>query len=289
MNKPLTSIVRRSFSEGGSLLTPLDLRQFLEEKTDQYNRIDFIENDPVSIPHSFSKKQDIEIAGFFAAMLAWGIRKTIINKCKELFELMDRQPHDFMVNHSAREARMILHFKHRTFNSVDLAYFLDWFQWYYRKNDSLEDAFTSKMKDGDINVENALIGFSDMFCSLPDFPDRTKKHIATPARGSSCKRMNMYLRWMVRKDDRGVDFGIWDKIKPSQLICPVDLHVERVARELGLIDKAKPDWKGAVELTEKLKAFDPKDPIKYDFALFGLGIMENFGKPLTPKGGSQTV
>jgi len=258
----------------------MDLHQFLEEKTDQYNRSDFIENDPISIPHLFEKKQDIEISGFFAATLAWGIRKTIINKCKELFELMDWQPHDFMLHYTAREAKKLVNFKHRTFNSTDLAYFLEWFQWYYRENDSLEDAFASYIKPGDTSTENALIGFSDLFCSLPDFPDRTKKHIATPARGSSCKRLNMYLRWMVRKDDRGVDFGIWDKIKASQLVCPVDLHVERVARKLGLIDRAKPDWKGAIELTEKLKAFDPNDPVKYDFALFGLGIMEGYGRPV---------
>jgi len=270
MNKPFTSHL--------SLLTPSNLRQFLEEKTDQYNSVEFIENDPICIPHSFVKKQDIEIAGFFAATLAWGFRKTIINKCRELFELMDNQPYEFMLHHSEKEARTLLHFKHRTFNSIDMAYFLDWFQWYYRHHGSLEDAFTDHLKKGDKNVENALIGFSDLFFSLPDAPDRTRKHIATPARGSSCKRLNMYLRWMVRHDDNGVDFGIWKKIKPSQLICPVDLHVERVARKLGLIGKAKADWKGAVELTEKLKEFDPKDPVKYDFALFGLGIMENFGR-----------
>jgi uncharacterized protein (TIGR02757 family) len=217
---------------------PDALFSFLEQKTEQYNCIDFIGEDPVSIPHLFAKKQDIEIAGFFAAMLAWGIRKTIISKCKELFELMDGAPHDFMVNHTARDTLKLLHFKHRTFNSTDLAYFLEWFQWYYRGHESLEDAFAETMNPGDINTEKGLTGFHDLFFSLPESPQRTRKHIATPLRGSSCKRMNMYLRWMVRQDNKGVDFGIWKKIKPAQLLCPVDLHVERVARSLGLITHA---------------------------------------------------
>jgi len=259
-------------------MTQSELFQFLEDKTKQYNCIDFIAEDPISIPHNYSNKQDIEITGFFAAVLAWGIRKTIINKCKELFELMDNEPHDFIINHSAIEARNLLHFKHRTFNSTDLSYFLEWFRWYYKKHDSLEDAFVNSMKKGDANTENGLIGFHNMFFSLPESPQRSRKHIATPERGSSCKRLNMYLRWMVRNDKTGVDFGMWKRIKPSQLLCPVDLHVERVARSLGLITKPQVNWKGTVELTEKLKLFDPKDPVKYDFALFGLGIMEGYGR-----------
>ncbi len=218
-------------------MTNIELFRFLEDKTRQYNSITFIKEDPVSIPHKFSKKPDLEISGFFAAMLAWGIRKTIINKCNELFSLMDWAPHDFMVNHSPREAAKLVNFKHRTFNSTDLGYFLEWFQQYYRQQNSLEDAFSKHLSKEDANTEKALVGFHKEFFSLPESPGRTRKHIATPERGSSCKRLNMYLRWMVRKDDHGVDFGIWKQISPSQLICPVDLHVERVARKLGLITK----------------------------------------------------
>jgi uncharacterized protein (TIGR02757 family) len=258
-------------------MTDTALFNFLEEKTTQYNTGDFIKEDPILIPHLFTKKQDIEISGFFAAILAWGIRKTIISKCRELFGLMDWQPHDFMMNHSSRDVVKLLNFKHRTFNSIDLAYFLEWFQWYYRQHDSLESAFAYSMHPGDKNTENALIGFHKLFFSLPESPQRTRKHVPTPERGSSCKRLNMYLRWMVRKDNTGVDFGIWDRITPAQLLCPIDLHVERVARKLGLISMAQVNWKGTLELTEKLKKFDRKDPVKYDFALFGLGIYEKWG------------
>jgi uncharacterized protein (TIGR02757 family) len=259
-------------------LTNTERYRLLEEKTVQYNCVHFIAEDPVSIPHMFTKNPDIEISGFFAAMLAWGIRKTIINKCRALFELMDWQPHDFILNHSARDAQKLLHFKHRTFNGTDLAYFLEWLKWYYQNNDSLQDAFSMHMAPDDVNTEKGLTGFHNLFFSLPESPNRTRKHIATPERGSTCKRLNMYLRWMVRQDNTGVDFGIWHKIKPAQLVCPVDLHVERVARKLGLITTPRVNWKGAVELTEKLKKLDPVDPVKYDFALFGLGIMENYSK-----------
>jgi len=191
---------------------------------------------------------------------------------------MDWAPHDFIVNHTPKEALALLHFKHRTFNSTDLSYFLEWFRWYYQTHDSLEDAFADSMNAGDMNTEKALVGFHNLFFSLPEYPARTRKHIATPERGSSCKRINMYLRWMVRKDNAGVDFGIWERIKPAQLLCPIDLHVERVAETLGLIQKGQANWKGALELTNRLKEFDAEDPVKYDFALFGLGIMEGIGK-----------
>jgi uncharacterized protein (TIGR02757 family) len=251
-----------------------DLRQLLEEKTALYNQPSFIELDPVSIPHAFSKKQDREISGFFAATLAWGIRKTIINKCRELMGMMGNAPHDFVLNYTERDLVSLLKFKHRTFNSIDLVYFLEFFQWFYRENDSLETAFSRFITKKDESVENGLVGFHDLFFSLPQFPQRTKKHVATPERNSSCKRLNMYLRWMVRSDEKGVDFGIWKKIRPDQLVCPVDIHVERVARHLGLIQKPQVNWSGALELTRKLKDFDPRDPVKYDFALFGLGVME---------------
>jgi uncharacterized protein (TIGR02757 family) len=256
----------------------MNLQQFLDEKTELYNQPSFIQDDPISIPHLFSKKQDIEISGFFAATLAWGIRKTIINKCKELMAMMDWAPHDFVLNFTERDLIHLLSFKHRTFNSTDLSYFLEFFQWYYRENDSLENAFGRFISPRDECVEKGLSGFHDLFFSLPQYPQRTKKHVATPARNSSCKRLNMYLRWMVRRDNKGVDFGLWHRIRPDQLVCPVDIHVERVARQLGLIQRPQVNWQGAVELTRKLKEFDPKDPVKYDFALFGLGVMEGVGK-----------
>jgi uncharacterized protein (TIGR02757 family) len=193
-------------------------------------------------------------------------------------QLMDWAPLDFILNHTEKDTLPLLKFKHRTFNAIDLSYFVEWFQWYYRQNESLEDAFARFVKPTDVNLENGLIGFHDLFFSLPESPKRTQKHIATPARGSSCKRINMYLRWMVRQDNCSVDFGIWQKLKPNQLLCPVDLHVERVARKLGLITRPQVNWKGTVELTDHLKQFDPNDPVKYDFALFGLGIMEKFAK-----------
>ena len=244
----------------------------LEEKYLQYNQPNFIPNDPVSIPHLFSKKQDVEIMGFWAAVLAWGQRKTIINKCKELVHLMDGAPHDFILNHQDSDLKAFLAFKHRTFNATDTLYFIAWFRDFYSKNDSLEKAFVQNMTSENLTVEQGLIGFHDLFFSLEDYPARTKKHIATPARNSTCKRLTMFLRWMVRQDDKGVDFGIWKEISPSQLVCPCDVHVDRVARKLGLIQRERTDWKTALELTEKLRTLDANDPAKYDFALFGLGV-----------------
>jgi uncharacterized protein (TIGR02757 family) len=253
-----------------------DLKGFLDGKVDQYNRPAFIENDPICIPHRFSKKQDIEIAGFFASILAWGQRKTIINKCLELFRMMDDAPHDFLINHQESDLSVFLNFKHRTFNEVDTLYFIHFLSWFYRDHDSLEEAFLIGQTGERDGMESMLTQFHRYFFSLPDFPTRTKKHIATPARKAACKRINMYLRWMVRSDQKGVDFGLWDKISPAQLICPCDLHVDRVGRRLGLITRKQTDWLTAVELTQKLREFDPLDPVKYDFALFGLGIEEKF-------------
>lgn len=254
----------------------MDLKSFLDQKVSQYNTLDFISLDPISIPHRFSKKQDIEIAGFFAATLAWGQRKTIIQKCLELMTMMDHAPHDFLLHHKEQDLKPFLKFKHRTFNDVDTLYFLEFFSWYYRNHESLEDAFTIGWTDKVEVMEKLLINFQQFFFQLPEAPQRTRKHVATPARKAACKRINMFLRWMVRKDERGVDFGIWTKIKPSQLICPCDLHVDRVGRKLGLIERKQTDWLTAIQLTEKLREFDPEDPVKYDFALFGLGIEEKF-------------
>ncbi len=252
------------------------IKAFLDEKVAQYNQPSFITNDPISIPHLFTKKQDIEIMGFWASILAWGQRKTIINKCKELIELMDGAPHDFICNHEEEDLKRLLQFKHRTFNATDTLYFIEFFKQFYKQNDSLETAFTQFMHPGDATVEKGLRGFHTLFFSLEDAPQRTRKHVSTPARNTACKRVNMFLRWMVRKDDKGVDFGIWHSIDPSQLVCPCDLHVERVARKLGLITRKSVDWQTALELTSYLKEMDPQDPVKYDFALFGLGVEEKF-------------
>lgn len=289
------------------------LKAFLDSKVDQYNRVQFIENDPIVIPHQFSVKQDIEIMGFFAAMLAWGQRKTIINKCNELIKRMDGSPFDFILNHCDADLKALLGFKHRTFNDTDLLYFVHFFKHHFTYNNSLEDAFLpldtgskSSIYREDylketihpsevslasstcyqnelikpiqviLDAETFLNQFRTNFFSLADYPKRTIKHVSSPAQKSACKRLNMFLRWMVRIDDNGVDFGIWKRIKPAQLICPTDVHVERVARKLKLITRTQVDWKTAIELTENLRKFDLIDPVKYDFALFGLGIEEKF-------------
>lgn len=252
----------------------LDLKNFLDHKVTQYNRIDFIANDPICIPHRFTRKQDIEIAGFFAAILAWGQRKTIINKCTALMASMDNAPHDFMLHHQDGDLKKLLHFKHRTFNDTDLLYFVSFFKAHYQQHNSLEQAFIPHFKENKHNftIEQSLNHFRTYFFSLEDFPQRSKKHISSPQQKSTCKRLNMFLRWMVRHDDAGVDFGIWQTLKPAMLICPCDVHVDRVGRTLGLINRKQNDWQTAVELTENLRQFDINDPVKYDFALFGLGV-----------------
>jgi len=254
----------------------VELKEFLDEKADQYNRPDFIPLDPIAIPHRFSKKQDIEIAGFFAATLAWGQRKTIINKCMELMAMMDHAPHNFILNHQDSDLKPFLRFKHRTFNDTDTLYFIDFFSRFYQEHDSLEDAFCIGWNDSPDVMGQLLTNVHELFFQSPDAPQRTRKHVATPKRKAACKRINMFLRWMVRRDDKGVDFGIWNKIKPYQLICPCDLHVDRVGRKLGLISRKQTDWLTAIELTQHLRSFDPVDPVKYDFALFGMGVMEKF-------------
>ncbi|WP_158800487.1 TIGR02757 family protein [Pedobacter sp. L105] len=256
----------------------LELKDFLDFKVEQYNQPGFITNDPICIPHRFSKKQDIEIAAFFAAILAWGQRKTIINKCTELFQRMDNDPYNFMLQHSDEDLKRLLNFKHRTFNDTDLLYFVSFFKFHYGMSDSLETAFLPDNfgQLDSFTAEHALNHFRTYFFSLPDSPRRTIKHISSPLQKSTCKRLNMFLRWMVRKDKMGVDFGVWNTIHPSDLICPCDVHVDRVARRLNLITRKQADWRTAVELTEELRKFDPQDPVKYDFALFGLGVEEKF-------------
>ncbi len=281
-----------------------DLKDFLDAKVEIYNQPNFIELDPISIPHLFNKQQDIEITGFWSAMLAWGQRVTIINKCKELITLMDGTPYDFIMNHEDTDLKRLLDFKHRTFNATDTLYFIEFFKTHYSHFKSLEDAFlpfnTKKDFRDDFldtsiqskslvdsksevclasklstdTIEGNLNYFRSYFFSLEDFPRRTIKHVSSPLQKSTCKRLIMFLRWMVRADDKGVDFGIWKRIKPSQLICPCDVHVDRVARRLGLISRKQTDWQTALELTANLRKYDANDPAKYDFALFGLGVEE---------------
>lgn len=249
----------------------------LERKYKEYNSASFIDADPISIPHRFAKKQDIEIAAFFSATIAWGNRKSIITSANKLMNLMDNAPHDFVLNHQDNDLKNLLEFKHRTFNATDTLYFVEFLKQHYSKHESLEDAFLNadfRMQNAELNTGKVLTHFHETFFSLDDSPHRTRKHVATPVRGSTCKRMNMFLRWMVRKDKHGVDFGIWKKIKPVQLLIPLDVHVDRTARKLGLIKRKQTDWQTVLELTENLKQFDTKDPVKYDYALFGISVLD---------------
>ena len=256
-----------------------ELKDFLDGKVLEYNRPEFIEEDPISIPHRFSNKQDIEIAALFAATFAWGQRKTIIAKCSELLRLMDDDPHNFVLNHTDADLKHLQNFKHRTFNGTDTLYFVHFLNRFYRSNDSLELAFVGPGEQTSSQVEDCLRRFHYTFFDDADSPRRTRKHVSTPERNSACKRLNMFLRWMVRSDEAGVDFGIWKRLDPGQLICPCDVHVGRVARSLGLLSRKQTDWNAAMELTSHLRGFDPSDPVKYDFALFGLGVIEGFAGP----------
>lgn len=251
----------------------LALKDYLDEKVHRFNKPEFIKDDPISIPHLFSDKQDIEIMGFWSAMLAWGQRKTIISKSKELITLMDGVPFQFVTQHEEPDLKPLLQFKHRTFNDLDALYFVRFFKLFYQTHASLEEAFLVDNQKSLNDMGPSIRRFHEVFFSF-DAPHRTRKHVPTPDRKSACKRINMFLRWMVRADDRGVDFGIWKNISTHQLVCPCDLHVDRVARGLGLITRVQTDWQTAIELTENLKKFDANDPVKYDFALFGLGIEE---------------
>lgn len=248
------------------------LRDYLDLKVLEYNCVDFIKSDPISIPHSYSLLQDIEISGFFAAIFAWGQRKTIIQKCTDLMNRMDNAPYQFIMQHTRKDLKSLEDFKHRTFNGTDLLYTVDFLQRHYKNHNTLETAFLSKKSIGNHIVQDALSHFHRYFFESEHAPQRTKKHIATPERKSACKRLNMYLRWLVRNDNSGVDFGLWKNLKPADLICPLDVHVDRTARRLGLLTRKQNDWKAAEELTVNLRKLDEKDPVKYDFALFGLSV-----------------
>lgn len=258
-----------------------NLIDFLNKKVDEFNCPAFIKNDPISVPHLFTKKQDIEIAGFFSAVFAWGKRITTIRKAQDLMERMDNSPHEYILQHTEKNLTNLYGFKHRTFNETDLLYFIAFLKHHYTKHQSLEEAFLppqllekhghAMLRGPGVMVEASLIHFYDYFFSLQWVPSRTRKHIASPGKGSTCKRLNMFLRWMVRNDGAGVDFGIWKNISPAILVCPIDLHVARVARHLKILQRKQTDWLAALELTEYLRKLDKEDPVKYDFALFSLG------------------
>lgn len=255
-----------------------EIKKILDQKVKQYNKIEFIEKDPICIPHQFKKQQDIEIAAFFAAIFAWGNRTTIINKSNELLERMDHAPFDFCLQHTPKDLKKILGFVHRTFNDTDALYCIEFFKHHYSHQKSLETAFFENQitKKKITTVAAALSHFQSYFMSLEDAPRRTQKHVSSPVSGSTCKRLNMFLRWMIRKDQQGVDFGIWNTIQPAALIMPIDVHVARVSRTLGILTRPQTDWHTALELTEYCRTLDAKDPVKYDFALFSLGVTEKY-------------
>jgi len=261
-------------------LSKSELKEFLDEKYLKYNQIDFIELDPVSIPHQFSKKEDIEIAGFLSATIAWGQRKTIINNANKLMWLMDNSPYDFVINSTKKDLVPFKTFVHRTFNGTDAIAFINSLKHIY-KTGGMEKAFSINLKKQNIVIGeeciSAIMNFRHVFFLIP-FPSRTAKHISNPSENSAAKRLCMFLRWMIRDDNKGVDFGIWKKtnFNSSHLMCPLDVHSGNVARKLGLLTRTQNDWKAVVELTESLRKFDAKDPVKYDFALFGLGVDEKF-------------
>lgn len=249
------------------------LKEFLDEKVTLYNNPNFIESDPIQIPHIFTLKEDIEIAGFLVATIAWGNRKSIVNNGHRLMEMMGNSPYDFVMNFSENDSKSLENFVHRTFNSDDLCYFLKSLQNIYNNHGGLENVFY-KYSEKD-SMQHAIHNFKKTFFELPHLP-RTQKHISDPLKNSAAKRINMFLRWMVRDDNTGVDFGIWKSISPSQLSCPLDVHSGKVARKLKLLQRRQNDGKALIELDNSLRKLDPKDPVKYDFALFGLGVFERF-------------
>lgn len=260
-----------------------ELKEFLDEKYELYNKPLFIESDPIFVPHQFSKKEDIEIAALFVATLAWGQRPTIIRNGLLLMELMDNAPFDYVKSSNAKDWKVFSKFAHRTFNGIDAIYFIRSLQYLYNEKGGLEKVFTPALPKSSprgedfeqVDMKDGLVKFRNEF--FGKFPaGRTAKHIADITKNSSGKRLNMFLRWMVRNDKRGVDFGIWRGITPSLLYCPIDLHSGRVARKLGVLKRPQDDWKAVDELTKNLRLLDPKDPIKYDFALYGLGVFEKF-------------
>lgn len=247
-----------------------ELKSFLDEKADQYNGRHFIADDPIAVPHSFSKKEDIEIAALLSATIAWGQRKTIVKNAFRLLQLMDNSPHEFVLYATPHYLQKIKKFVHRTFNGNDAIEFIVALREIYQEENGLEKIFSLGENQFE-RIEFVHLTFSQLFIN-----DHALKHVSSPAKGSAAKRLNMFLRWMVRNDRRGVDFGLWSDIPAEQLICPLDLHSGNVARKLGLLYRTQNDWSAAEELTASLRLLDKKDPVKYDFALFGLGIFEGF-------------
>ncbi|TMU56348.1 TIGR02757 family protein [Flagellimonas algicola] len=254
-------------------MTKAELKEFLDAKVEQYNHPSFLEDDPLQIPHRFTNKEDIEISGFLTATIAWGNRKSIIKNASSLMELMGQSPYAFVCNHSEVELEHLGSFVHRTFNALDLNYFIKSLQNIYTKHGGLEAVFTQFQQKE--TLQPAISEFKKVFFELPH-QQRTTKHVSDPAKGSAAKRINMFLRWMVRDNDTGVDFGLWKHLKPSQLSCPLDVHSGNVARKLKLLKRKQNDAKALAELDSNLRKLDASDPVKYDFALFGLGVFENF-------------
>ncbi len=250
-----------------------ELKEFLDVKVLEYNRPEFIESDPIQIPHLFNKKEDIEISGFLTATIAWGNRKSIINNAKRMMEYMDHSPFDFVKNHQEQDLQSLLPFVHRTFNGTDFITFVKGLQHIYNNHHGLEQVFSVANKQ--TSLQAAIHHFKKVFFEIEHLP-RTQKHVSDPLKNSAAKRINMFLRWMVRTDQSGVDFGIWKTLSPSQLSCPLDVHSGNVARKLGLLKRKQNDAKALRELDENLRILDATDPVKYDFALFGLGVFEGF-------------
>ncbi|MDY0102293.1 MAG: TIGR02757 family protein [Lentimicrobium sp.] len=249
------------------------LRDVLEEKYIKFNTTDFIPLDPISIPHAFSKQEDIEISGFLVASIAWGQRVTILRNARLLMQHMENQPYDFVMNAGGDDLRRLTGFVHRTFNGDDCLFFVEALKHLYLNCGGMEKAFSSGLKGENSNIADAIASFRNLFLQAPHLL-RSRKHLANPATGSAAKRINMFLRWMVRNDDKGVDFGLWKHISPAQLYCPLDVHVGNVARRLGLLSRTQNDWRAVEELTVNLRKFDAEDPVKYDFALFGMGVFK---------------
>lgn len=254
-------------------MKPGELKEFLEEKVVQYNNPSFLKDDPISIPHSFVLKEDIEISAFLTAIIAWGNRRSIIKSANRLMDLMEGEPYRFIAEFDRINSDDLSDFVHRTFNGEDLSYFIHALQNIYRVHGGLETIFMKYAQED--SLQAAISAFKRTFFELPH-PARSTKHISDPKKGSAAKRMNMFLRWMIRSNATGVDFGLWTKLKPSQLSCPLDVHSGRVARKLGLLKRKQNDAKAVAELDKNLRILDPEDPVKYDFALFGLGVFEKF-------------
>ncbi len=254
-------------------LNKKDLKEFLDVKVQQYNNLNFIESDPIQVPHLFHKKEDIEIAGFLTATIAWGNRKSIINNAKHMMSLLDNSPYDFVMNHHETDLEKLQQFVHRTFNGHDFIQFIVSLQHIYKIHNGLESVFSKYAENQ--SLQTSISKFKTIFFEIEHL-QRTQKHISDPLKNSAAKRLNMYLRWMVRNDKTGVDFGIWKSLSPSQLSCPLDVHSGNVARKLDLLSRKQNDAKALLELDTALRQLDAKDPVKYDFALFGLGVFEGF-------------